>query len=483
MPRIPVYDSNAQSNVPRLSPGAMAAPWEAVRQLGGDISQTFGHVGSVFNEIAQREAQMVRKLKAAEIESTVEEHYSQAAFGLRELARDDYDKYNERVIGEIETSASGMAKDDPELAAAVKTHLVRKRTDFLNTSRASKYQKMGQEAEANIERDKINAYDSYARAATPEERQATRNELEIRILGYVDDGLIDPKIHITTMETFDNTAEAVRAERDMEEIGPWKTEERLRAGEYELNPTIKQDFIDKAKTKQKQEEAEARIRQNQYEADLEKAERKAHDDEENAVAGLFLQGDYAGALKLVHNSKQLKGNERVTWAKAIEQSSKTFDIPDSVVSAEIVKINDMISGEENPEEIKKYIVQTPNLQKEDKEQYLLKLSSNLSSEVETGRKAGYQNIKDLIIPKRGLQADLLETPLETQAVMRSQMQLDMWIDEQRKQKKSPTKREIQTKAMQIAEDNQITMVQKIEYERKQGEKTKKELNKYSEENE
>jgi len=207
----------------------------------------------------------------------------------------------------------------------------------------------------------------------------------------------------------------------------------------------------------------SKILEGEQEKKAKEAEKLAHDKEDRQIGDLFLAGNYKDAYVLTQGSKFLTGDEKRIWGNAIDTKTKEkAEVVDpSVEAAEIVRINNLITKEINPNVIRDSIIVSPRLSKGNKEQYLLKLETKLSQEIKDGRNLGYKDIQDIIIPKRGMLANLLETPAETIAVKKAQMALDDWIDTQTKSGKTPTMMEVRRKAQDLANHYQIGIAEKI----------------------
>jgi len=210
---------------------------------------------------------------------------------------------------------------------------------------------------------------------------------------------------------------------------------------------------------------------------MKQMEKKAHDDEERSIGSMYLSEDYTKALNAVHNSKHLTGDEIKTWGDSIKKAAK--EKPEKLdpvtQAAEIVRVNRFISQGMEPELLRNHIIMSPNLTKEDKEQYINKLETKLSVDINEGVKDGYRDIQDLIIPKRGMLANLLETSLETMAVKKAQMALDEWIQYQIKAEKPPNRQQIRVKAMEIANTYQVPIAEQMEFLEKEAKRTAAEI--------
>jgi hypothetical protein len=239
-----------------------------------------------------------------------------------------------------------------------------------------------------------------------------------------------------------------------------------------LLPKQRQDKIEKAQVALK-------VWENEQEKKVKEAEKLAHDTEDREIGNQFMDGNLKNAYVLAQSSKTLTGDEKRTWANAIETKSKEKEekIEPNVEAAEILMINDLISKEVDPNVIKNSIIISPRLSKGNKEQYLLKLETKLTQEVKDGRNLGYKDIQDIIIPKRGMLTDLLETPAETMAVKKAQMAFDDWIDTQIKAGKAPSMMEVRRKAQDLANYYQVGIAEKISEMEKEAKKTVEEIKK------
>ena len=221
-----------------------------------------------------------------------------------------------------------------------------------------------------------------------------------------------------------------------------------------------------------------KVQQNQRDSELKEAKKIAHDNEEKTIADLYMNGDYTEAFIRVLDNKFLEGGEIKTWSDSIIKAAESADEPDPIAqAAEIVKINSMITTGVPSDEINLYVVQSPNLKKEDKEQYINKLGTKLQQELDNARKSAYKIIQDTIIPKRGMMTNLLETPSETTSVMKAQMALDDWIESVTKGGGKLTGKEIKDKALSLSNQYQIPISQKIMEIEAEARKTVEEMKK------
>jgi len=206
----------------------------------------------------------------------------------------------------------------------------------------------------------------------------------------------------------------------------------------------------------------------------------AHDDEERNIGMAFLNGNYASVMNQLRKSQFLKGDELKTWATAVKDAANKKTPVDPVQrAAAIVKINQMITQEWPQEEIKKQIIITPYLEDQDKEQYINKLETKLTGEIEAGKREGYAAIVNMIFPKiQGAYAkieNLVQTPQQTIAIARAQGELDEWIKHQLQLKKYPTRNEIRMKGIELGQANQVPMAERMKFLQEQQENLEKQI--------
>lgn len=205
---------------------------------------------------------------------------------------------------------------------------------------------------------------------------------------------------------------------------------------------------------------------------VEAAKKDTHDKYEKNLGALFLKGDYKGLIGALSSpDNPLTGDETKTWTNAVKEARKAATEPGPIspvrAAAAITWANDMIARGEDPAKVRYAIIQSPDLTKEDKEQYLNKLESKLGAELEDGRRQGYADIKAMIFPQaeltsaEGILMAMKLAPQKAASIMKAQMALDAWIDEQRKTGKSPTMSEVRLRAQQYAQAMTVTATENL----------------------
>jgi hypothetical protein len=217
-----------------------------------------------------------------------------------------------------------------------------------------------------------------------------------------------------------------------------------------------------------------------FEGQTKDAEKQVHDKFEKDIGLMYLKGNYAGVLKTLGSPDNvLTGDETRTWTDAVREKQKAGAADPAQAALAIIRANDMIAKGEDPNAIRSFIVRNPALDKTDKEQYINKLESKLGGEIEEGRRLGYADIKDIIVPPaRAFSLDaMIQTPQQTVAIKKAQMALDGWIDAQVKAGKPLKASEIRIQAHAFAVEYQPTFKESQEYLQKQAEDLAKQLGK------
>ena len=438
-------------------------------QAWGEVGNAGRAVTGLAETISRQQAELIERAKLAEDNLAAVEYSNNVQKDMRDLQglfENDNDPFTieDRATQQAKAIADKYSPKNPSDRLNLKTKSIfsQEYNSFLNGIQTKKYKLLdshGKEAYLKAEQTAIDEINS---TNDPVEQARIKKRLEETkgALSQASDPLWLEKEWIG----FDAKAKgigetkAITAAQNHIIGNPAGGSKILKATPFwdRVPDERKPELIKSADTAKK-------IFDNELESKEKEAAKAAHDAEERTVGDLYMNKDYAKAYAAAQNSNLLTGNEKKAWADSINTKlEKREDINPTVAANEIVKINAMISGEEDPNKIRNYVVQTPNLKKEDKEQYLNKLELKLSSDENEGRKVGYSRIKDIIIPKRGILNPLTETPQETLNVRKAQDALDEWIDIQKKGKKYPTSTEIKAKADQFGNMYQIPLAQKME---------------------
>lgn len=476
MPRIPQYQSETITRSREINAGAASAPYRALSGLGETVSQ----IGGEIEAYQQKKKAIEQDTIMLKINNMMRDDSRSFAEnmnidtdwrGLPDRAKKLIQNYGERYNKEIGEDPSLMRRFNDQF------------NSFSNNLQdiASKRSNTLLVDDNRTETDKSlrGLSEDYSLEDDINRREMIKNDMEILLESQTINGTYTKQDAENIKQSWLASAEQERVDsliNNVNNLSYDKLDDYKVYLEKEIN---KSDLSTNEKTRRlEQVESRVNISKNEQQQEQSKAIKIAHDNEVRQIGDLFIRGTYSEAAQLIFSSNLLTGDEKKTWNDAIQNILKNESPSDIEQASEVVKINSMISSGQNPDDIRKAIVLSPNIKKEDKEQYINKLETKLQSEMDEGRKTGYRYIQDLIIPKRGPESDLLETPLETQKTMLAQQQLDDWIESYKKSGKYPDSREVKAKAIELAKRNKPTVVEMIEYQRQWGTQTAKEVKEY-----
>jgi len=442
------------ANVAPISPAAAAAPYQALAGMGEAISG----LGEVLQKRQQKMQEEMDYLDAINAQGKLKDYVRAKKAEMVRLhgqdARDIYPLYQqdfEKTITDISSTLSEGAKARFEALA----HSTR--DTYLDS--VSNYQAIQRQVYLKDSRD---AYLNDSMTTISDNPLSF--DAELQKANTVIDATTPGQGGVLEKDKFYDAARSAQLE-SLVNSDPQLAKKYIEENRNKIGTKLSQEFSQKAQIKQKQRDAEEKVRQDEFDKKMNEMENRAHDKEERDISNLYLSEDYTKALNAVHNSQYLTGDEKKTWGDSLKKAAKEKPekLDPIIQAAEIVQINRKISQGEDPILLRNYIITSPNLTKEDKEQYINKLETKLSSDINEGLKDGYRDIQDIIVPKRGMLSSLLETPLETMAVKKAQMALDEWIQYQLKAEKPPSRQQIRVKAMEIANTYQVPIAEQIRF--------------------
>uniref|UniRef100_A0A6M3XRY1 Uncharacterized protein n=1 Tax=viral metagenome TaxID=1070528 RepID=A0A6M3XRY1_9ZZZZ len=442
------------ANVAPISPAAAAAPYQALAGMGEAVSG----LGEILQKRQQKMQEERDYLDAINAQMELEDYsrgrkaemsqlMGQDALNIFPLYQNDFEKRATDISSKL--SEGAKARFNQLALSTRKTHLDSVATHVATEAKA--YTKDSRDAWLG---SRIKAM-----AENPLSFDA-----ELQKGNAVIDATTPGPEGVLEKDKFYDAARSAQLE-SLVNSDPQLAKKYIEENRNKIGTKLSQEFSQKAQTKQKQRDAEEKVRQDEFDKKMDEMEKRAHDKEERDISNLYLSEDYTKALNAVHNSQYLTGDEKKTWGDSLKKAAKEKPekLDPIIQAAEIVQINRKISQGEDPILVRNYIVTSPNLTKDDKEQYINKLETKLSSDINEGLKDGYRDIQDLIVPKRGILASLLETPLETMAVKKAQMALDEWVQYQLKAEKPPNRQQIRVKAMEIANTYQVPIAEQIRF--------------------
>jgi len=467
MPKIPTFTSEATQGVPGIEPGQFSRANRATAQGSEQIAQIGLQAADTLSRQYEEEKAAERTLKSIEIDNGLKSDIDVLASGYAD--RDDYenfDKDREKQITELRNKYMGQVGDDKVLRVAFERRFSQETLNFSNVVRTKKRDVMSKRALGGFATTYNQALQNYAGEQDPTRREIIRKDVELGVATMVASRFMDEATGEKTIQKFIDESEKTRADQ-MIEADPASALEALKTGDFaELAPADRQAKVEKAILRKKQSDDAAKVEAADAEKKQKEAEKVAHDQEERSIGDLFVSGDYAAIIPALKRSKYLKGDELATWTTKVKEAVKSGGTVDKTKqAAEIIKINQMIAGGEDPAKIRNHIAGNPNILPENQEQYIGKLESKLSAEITAGRNDGNTIIHGLIFPKAGLNAAYQNTPLQTQRTAEAQLALDDWIDDQQKAGKSLTRQEIKQKAIAIGHDYSISFAEMNQYQR------------------
>lgn len=429
MPRIPTITRNV-IQAPTVNVSAASAPYQAQVQVGQAVANLGNTVGNIYADIQTKRRETADLVNLATAQNSLEDFKSELAESLGNET--DFNNISEDTIdAKINTfrdTYSKMFEDSPNAALKFDNILSSASRELKKVAYARHDTLLSDQAKVNtekyLERETLN----YVNATDPEQQKEILNNVNIYVNGMADSNAYSKTYAYDRAKKFQNDADKI----------------------IEENKKNSAELLETAKA--------------QAEKEAKEANQKAHDDEEREIGNLFMQGNYTEVYNRVLKSERLTGDEKKTWSEAIKSGLKTGDgdISDDEQAAEIVKINDMIAQGKEAKSLRAYVIATPYLKKEDKEQLINKIETKYSKDVETGRSLAYGDIKDMIIPKRNtLTSVITSTTLENKAVQNAEMALDEWIDTQQKNGKYPTLNEVRKKGQELAQQYQVPIAEGV----------------------
>lgn len=448
-------------NQPNVGLGAATAA-----RASGQVIDLVGEVARQQGELREKEKIAQDTLTALEIDNQIRKETADLE---QSFAMDsDYQNFDKKMAEGLKAIQSKIQLQDP--SNALKISVQRSLNHYSNnlaTSVASrKYKIINDRGQVAIGEFVDNAAEEYAATDDPTEKAIIKKKTEMQIRTMIDSNGVDPVWGENQIRGFEKYAK--QRETDAADVAadkaimanPAQAAINLRDRGYlpNLTPKQRQDKVEKA-------EATAKIQEHEAEQKLNKAKEDARKAVNQQIGNLYMAGDFTKAYALTQSSGALEGTEKRSWADAIKNASamKPEQVDSKLETQEIVKVNDMISRNDPIDEITNYIIQSPNLKRSNKEQYINKLNTDYAADIKEARSLGLNTIKDQIIPKRGITSAFIQTPLETEAVSKAQLVFMDWLDTEQQSKRRPTRTEIIYKAMTIGSEYQVSIVQQIDF--------------------
>jgi len=259
MPQIPRF-------TPQLVPQDKANPGSAARvglslaRSGERIRQVGEHIGAV-EDAMQRAA---RSVKALELESLINNKLDDYAATYKDRTdSDNFEKDAENQVEEIRREYTKEIGDDKKLLEAVDITFGNKSSDFLRAIRSKRAEVITLRARGTLQEMINKEHDIYAATTSVEERAESKGRVFAKAKELAETRAISFAEAENIKQAFDDTAEAVRADKIIEDA-PQEFLDLLKEGSFDdLPPKTKQSLKEKANRRVKQLESEEQIRDNE----------------------------------------------------------------------------------------------------------------------------------------------------------------------------------------------------------------------------
>ncbi len=491
MPKIP--QGTAQTfNLPTISPERLGAPWGAVERAGERIEGLGEYGAKVYDALAELENKAIRETKAMEIGQSLDND-----FGIlkEELATSDVNF--EKWEPEFKQKAQKLKEkyqdqlnvnDNPDriLSQMYEKLFNHHFSNFSNDIRKKKLTVITERGQSAFLNEMNNDLANYVMEPDETKKKLIRTNFEIKANSLIGSLFTAEQVNSFT-KSWDANALKVQKDKIEEAKGmvrqkmildPIQTEIDLLSGKHDrelITQDAKADMLEKAATASKIQLAEDDKKLK--EQDKFQAER-----EEEDIQISMRKENFTRAYILADSAKFMDARKKKYWTDAIDQKTKEKkeEVDPVVEAAEIVRINDMISRQTMPTSaIRNHIITTPNLKAPNREQYINKLETKLNAEIKDGRDDGYKEIVNVIFPQvRGLPTlpmeKLIQTPQQTYAIMKAQIALDDWINNQIKAEKYPTRKEIRLRAFDLAVEYQPSISDRLDFIKEKAKKAAEE---------
>jgi hypothetical protein len=458
--RIPIVEN--QAGVPATTfrdPASAAAPWRALEGFGQDIQ-------GAANRLMQQEAELREKKKRIEDANFLSELNLSLAEDNEKIIEEEKkspDPGNYFTNWQTKFKKVAQARvdtiKDPELKARAKLEATQFEVGEIRTQKHYGNVLWLQTQQARTER----ILDGHAKRG---DKESGLRQIENDVLN----GILTPTQGEDQKKKFGKSVEDYEEVKADQAIGldPARAVIDLQGGEAYpyLGEKSKQAKIEKAK-------AAAVIVKNRRQKEAKEQEKKVHDKEEQDLWQKLATGKlYLADLQV---ATHLTADERDKWWKRIEELGKKKDeeIDPVVEAAEYSRLNELITKVPlvSADVIKDSIIYSQRLSKGNRDKLLDRVDKETDQYVKDAKNRGYQVLKGLIIPSRGMMADVIQTPLEQLNYSKAQDELDNWISNMRLQKKTFAADDLRKKAEEIGAFYQVPIDEKIEYESR----TEKEL--------
>lgn len=449
-------------HTPNVGVGEMAQV-----QVGGEVVELSGL-------IAQRQAVLQEKERIAQetlqaVESDTEMNKRMAKEKEYFLTSPDYETYDARKTEFLNSLKEefGSKAQSKEAKIAFARSFNKFSNEFGDFVTSRKYKVMEERSLSAINDLIVQKGEEYAALTDPRDKELKIKSTEMEIRRLMDAGTVSQLVGENKIREIEKTFKAIDIDAaKAAAINRMSTEPEKLAVDLK-DPNYFPAWKDKSERAMMANQAEtaARIKKDQTRIEIDRAREDARRNDNRKIGDLIMAGDLTAAYALAQKSQVIDGGDKLTWTNAIEHKStlKTERVPPRIEAEEMAKINDMIRTNLPMDEIRNYIIQTPNLGGEMRKSYIDRVERDYSADIKEMRSIGLSTIQEKIIPKRGLMEKILKTPLEEEAVGRAGIVFMNWFDEQQGAKKRITRQEVIDRALAIGYEHQITTTGKIRF--------------------
>jgi hypothetical protein len=336
MPIIPKPNFQVVPTEAPVSPAMAGAPAGAAAQTWSDIAGEANKASRYISYVQEAAA----KVKAAELGQAIDDDFKDATASYK--MRTDFENFQtdaEKQTNALWEKYQKAGADDPRLAQVIQATFQNKARDFSRTIGVKYAEQVANRGRGILDQNMTTALDSYSNELDPNQRKLIADRFIAEAHQMAESGIIPFKEAVDLSKNFTDSAESVRVEKAIQ-ADPLKAIADLRGGEYQLNPTIKQQKIEKAQTKIDQDERQAKIEEDRLDRQMEKVRKTVIDKNDLDME----QAYYNGTLK-VKDLDALASNQMIslgTYNRIKEKLNKGEpDQNDRFVVGEIASMIEM----------------------------------------------------------------------------------------------------------------------------------------------
>lgn len=448
MPKIPVFERRYM--YPEQT-GKATMPISSAGYAARAVAGTFTQIGEIASNIAEKEAAATEALEAAKLTNSMREEGENISEGF--LERTDYHNFMNDANLKIEEMKRRLepTRASRGLRAAFERAMAQEEFRIKRAVRAKQYQVMEETGKIAIGEIEKAALEDYAKATDENERKSIIGSFNIQAGELVAKHVISPLWGHERMDKFEERANKYAAELD---------DVKFLKGVEENPGKMYTDMADPAylpnlkgvhrENRALQAKRIWEVKQREDESKIKAQEKLYHDNKELEISHLFSNREYAKALAMVQDKKNLlTADEVAVWTNRIDSKSKVDEdeIDPIIEGSNYAFINELISKEVNPKTIRKYIM-SYELKTGTRNKLLDRLDTETDKTVNKLKSRAYDYMKGQIMPYGGMQAAV--PPLQSASYNKAMNALDDWVDQQRKAEKPITPKDIRAKSEELA---------------------------------